>query len=149
MDYGKLPYVKAYVDGTFYNGMYGGGYVIMDPDNNIIFQDCGIGKNDPELLSMRNISGEMTAAMRATSWIDTHVGKGIIVHDYNGLEKWVTGEWKTTKKYTQLYKQYMQPFYVLDIIKFEWVKGHTKVEGNEIADRLAKQAVIHNEQWKF
>ena len=43
----------------------------------------------------------------------------------------------------------MQPFYVLDIIKFQWVKGHTKVEGNEIADRLAKQAVIHNEQWKF
>ena len=59
MDYGKLPYVKAYVDGTFYNGMYGGGYVIMDPDNNIIFQDCGIGKNDPELYDAHKFVNEI------------------------------------------------------------------------------------------
>ena len=57
--------IEIYVDGTFYNGMYGGGYVVYE-DGKIIYQDCGIGKNDPELLSMRNISGEMTAAMRAT-----------------------------------------------------------------------------------
>ena len=149
MDYNNLDYVKVYVDGTFYNNMYGGGYVVMDPQDKIIYQDCGIGINDAELLSMRNISGEMTAAMRATSWVDTHVGRGIIVHDYIGLSKWVTGEWKTNKKYTQMYSKYMKPFYTLDIIKFEWVKGHTNVVGNEIADRLAKEAVKYNQQWKF
>lgn len=149
MDYNNLDYVKVYVDGTFYNNMYGGGYVVMDPQDKIIYQDCGIGISDPELLGMRNISGEMTAAMRATSWVDTHVGRGIIVHDYIGLSKWVTGEWKTNKKYTQMYANYMKPFYTLDIIKFEWVKGHTNVVGNEIADRLAKEAVKYNQQWKF
>ena len=147
--YSHLEYVKAYVDGTFCNNMYGGGYVVMDPQDRIIYEDCGIGTNDPELLAMRNISGEMTAAMHATQWIDKNVGRGIIVHDYIGLSKWVTGEWKTNKKYTQLYAKFMQPFYTLDIIKFEWVKGHTNVTGNEIADRLAKESVVFNQQWKF
>ena len=27
-EFKKLPYATAYVDGTFYNGMYGGGYVV-------------------------------------------------------------------------------------------------------------------------
>ncbi len=144
-----LEYVRAFVDGTFYQGMYGGGYVVFDPEDKIIYQDCGVGKNDPELLAMRNITGEMTAAMRATLWIDTYVGRGTIVHDYNGLAKWVTGEWQTNKKHTEAYAKFMKPFYTLDIIEFEWVKGHTNVLGNEIADKLAKQAVIHNQQWKF
>ena len=149
MDYFNLPYVKAYVDGTFYNNKWAGGYVVYDPDGVIIYQDCGIGVDDPELNSMRNISGEMSAAMHAASWIDTHVGRGIIVHDYTGLSKWVTGEWNTNKKYTKMYVDYMRPFYTLEIISFEWVKGHSKVMGNEIADRLAKQAVVYNEHWKF
>lgn len=147
--YRHLEYATAYVDGTFYNGMYGGGYVVFDPSGNPIYEDCGIGQNDPELLAMRNISGEMTAAMHATLWIDKNVGRGIIVHDYTGLAKWVTGEWNTNRKYTEMYANFMKPFYVLDIIKFQWVKGHTNVLGNEIADKLAKESVVHNKQWKF
>ena len=140
--------IKVYVDGTFYNGMYGGGYVVYENDK-IIYQDCGIGKNDPELLSMRNIAGEMTAAMRATNWLDRNFKSGVIIHDYNGLAHWAKKEWKRNNKYTQMYADFMNPFYVLGIIDFQWVKGHTKVEGNEIADRLAKQSVLCNQQWKF
>jgi ribonuclease HI len=140
--------IKVYVDGTFYNGKYGGGYVVYE-NNKIIYQDCGIGKNDPELLSMRNIAGEMTAAMRATNWLDCNFKSGVIIHDYNGLAHWAKKEWKRNNKYTQMYADFMNPFYVLGIIDFQWVKGHTKVEGNEIADRLAKQSVLCNQQWKF
>ena len=147
--YSHLEYCTAYVDGTFYNGKWGGGYVVYSPDNKIIYQDCGIGNDDPELLSMRNISGEMSAAMHATLWIDKYVGRGIIVHDYTGLAKWVTGEWKTNKPFTKMYADFMKPFYVLDIIKFEWVKGHTRVDGNEVADGLARESVIFNKHWKF
>lgn len=147
--YRHLPFVKAYVDGTFYEGKYGGGFVIIDPDEKILFQDCGIGSDNPELLALRNIAGEMSAAMRATLWIDYYVGRGVIVHDYTGLSKWVTGEWNTNNPYTRLYADFMKPFYTLDIISFEWVKGHTDNRGNEIADRLARQSVVHNEQWQF
>ena len=140
--------LKVYVDGTFYNNMYGGGYVVMQ-DNDIIYQDCGIGKNEPELLSMRNISGEMTAAMRATNWLYKNNKKGTIVHDYVGLCKWVLSEWKTNKKFTKMYADWMRPFYKKGIIDFEWVKGHSNVLGNEIADRLAKQSVKCKQHWKF
>ena len=140
--------IRVYVDGTFYNGMYGGGYVVYE-DEKIIYQDCGIGKNDKELLSMRNISGEMTACMRATNWLAKNNKIGTIIHDYIGLSKWVTGEWNTNKHYTRKYAEWMYPFYKNGIIKFEWVKGHTNIEGNEIADRLAKQSVMYNQQWKF
>lgn len=149
MKYKHLRYVKAYVDGTFYDGRWGGGYAVFDPQGNLIYQDCGIGVNDPQLNAMRNISGEMSAAMHAALWIDTNVGRGVIVHDYTGLSKWVTGEWNTSKPYTKLYAEYMLPFYTLGIISFEWVKGHTNVVGNEIADRLAKQAVLCNQNWTF
>ena len=149
MDYANYEYVKAYVDGTFYQGRWGGGYAVFSPDNKLIYQDCGIGIDHPDLNAMRNISGEMSAAMHATLWIDKHVGRGIIVHDYTGLSKWVTGEWDTNREYTKIYADFMKPFYTLDIIKFEWVKGHTNVIGNEIADRLAKESVVHNRSWKF
>ena len=149
VDLRKIPYCTAYVDGTFVKGRWGGGYAVFDNKNNLIYQDCGIGNLDPELMSMRNISGEMSAAMHATMWIDYHVGRGTIVHDYTGLSKWVTGEWNTQKRFTQMYADFMKPFYTLEIIKFEWVKGHTNVLGNEIADRLARQAVEYEEKWKF
>lgn len=139
----------VYVDGTFYNGRYGGGYVVIqDNPYKIVYQDCGIGIQDEELISMRNISGEMSAAMHATNWLYKNNHKGIIIHDYIGLSKWVTGEWKTNKKYTKMYAECMRQFYP-NIITFQWVKGHSKVEGNDIADRLARQAVQFNQQWQF
>ena len=147
--YIHLPYCKAYVDGTVIKGQWGGGYVIMDPNDKIIWQDCGMGIDHPELNAMRNISGEMSAAMHATLWIDKYVGRGTIYHDYIGLSKWITGEWKTNKEYTRQYVEFMKPFYTLGIIDFQWVKGHTGVLGNEIADRLASQSVRHREKWKF
>ena len=57
--------------------------------------------------------------------------------------------WQTQKEYTKKYADFMRPFYTLDIIKFEWVKGHTNVTGNEIADRLARESVVFKEHWKF
>lgn len=138
---------EAYVDGTIIGTTWGGGYVVFE-DDKIVFQDCGIGIDHPELNAMRNISGEMSAAMHAALWLSEH-GRGVIIHDYIGLSKWVTGEWNTNKTYTLKYKEFMIPFYQQNIIQFKWVKGHTGVLGNEIADRLAKEAVIYKKRWKF
>ena len=32
------------------------------------------------------------------------------------------------------------------IVHFGWVKGHTGIEGNELADRLAKEAAVEGGQ---
>lgn len=141
-------YLDIYVDGSYWNGIYSGGYVIYDNDK-IIYQDCGIGQSSPELIKMRNISGEMTACMRAVHWVHKNKQTAIIHHDYNGLSKWVTGEWQTNNPYTKMYAEYVRPFYNSGVIGFHWVKGHTGIEGNEIADKLAKQAITYKQQWRF
>lgn len=146
--YNMSDEIIIYVDGSFYKGMYGGGYAVFK-QGELIYQDCGVGVSKPELVSMRNITGEMTAAMHAAKWLYKNKLKGIIVHDYTGLSKWVTGEWQAQKLHTQQYRDYMRKFYNAGIIKFRWVKGHTGIEGNEIADRLAKQSIIHKQRWKL
>ena len=62
-------------------------------------------------------------------------------YDYMGIEMWATGVWKRNKKGTIAYYDYIQSIKDKITLHFVKVKGHSGVEGNEEADRLAKEAV--------
>ena len=64
-----------------------------------------------------------------------------IFYDYAGIKAWAVGEWKRNKKGTIEYYNYITSVRDSINIRFVKVRGHSGVEGNEEADKLAKRAV--------
>lgn len=131
----STPY--AYVDGSFYNGVYGYGGFVVDKEGRHILQGSG---SEPGLVSMRNVSGEILGAMAAITYaMDHHYTDLVIYYDYEGIEQWATGGWNANKAGTRAYKEFCKQCAVNLI--FKKVKAHSGIECNELADKLAKQAV--------
>lgn len=137
----NLPEIYAFVDGSYNaaTGVYGFGGFLMRGDEKYILQGSG---NDPEMASMRNVSGEILGAQAAIAKaIEMELPELTILYDYMGIEMWPTGKWKTNKEGTKAYKAFYDNIKCLVDIKFKKVAAHTGIPGNEEADKLAKKAV--------
>jgi len=128
-----------FVDGSYSPNIKvaGWGWVAVINDVNIGF-DYGTVKNK-DLLSSRNIAGELQATIEAAKWYHSHLYpkylKPIIVHDYAGIGNWALGYWDTHKPVSNAYKEQM--FEYDGYFKFEKISGHTGDRWNEYADQLA------------
>ena len=136
--------VTIYVDGSFdeRSGVYGYGCVVIKKDETVE-KYYGAG-NNPESVKLRNVAGEMLAAMNAVRYAMQNGYKSVnICYDYSGIEMWATGEWKTNNELTMKYARAMQEWGEKISIMFQKVAAHTGVEYNEAVDQLAKFAVIN------
>ena len=131
----------AYVDGSFnnYTKFYGYGGFIMHNNQKYIIQGKG---NDPNLVEMRNVAGEISGCKEvAKKAIQLGIRELDIFYDYAGIKEWATGSWKRNKEGTKQYYYFMQSIKPIISINFRKVEGHSGNEGNDEADRLAKEAM--------
>lgn len=135
--------VIAYVDGSYNDKIkkYAFGCVILTPAGDTI-KESGNGDN-PASLAIRNVAGEMLGALFAVKWAMTNGYSEIeIRYDYEGIEKWVTGEWKANNQLAKKYVDSMDNWRNSIRISFFKVVAHSNNQFNDEADRLAKAALV-------
>lgn len=131
----------AYVDGSYNveTKQFSYGMVMFHDGEEKYFSQR---VDDTELAEMRNVAGEIKGAEAAMQYaIEHHVEKLIIYHDYEGIASWCLGKWKTNKAGTIAYKEFYDKIKDSVNITFVKVKGHSNNTYNDMADRLAKEAI--------
>ena len=132
-------FLEAYVDGSFNKdtGVYGSAVILINNGDVLTIKTS----HGTKMNKMRHIAGEISAAALAVKMADEFLADGLVIkYDYEGVEKWATGAWKTKNEYTSQYADFMnrkRPF----PIKYEHVKAHTGDKYNELADDMAVRAV--------
>lgn len=134
----ELPF--AYIDGSYSKkgGCYSWGGFICAAGHHYIIQGSG---SNPEYLKYRNIAGETIGALQILFTAQRlQIRELNLYFDYAGIENWISGEWKANTKLTQHYQQTTELMQDCVSVHYEKLAGHTGIEGNEIADYLAKEA---------
>ena len=136
-----LSFVEIYVDGSFRadTGEYSYGMAVLQEGEELCYK---AKFTDPENASMRNVAGEIRGAMAAMAYaLENGFDVLYLYHDYAGIRCWCTGEWKTNKPGTILYRDYFRSISGTLDVRFRKVKGHSHDHYNDLADRLAKEAL--------
>lgn len=132
----------AYVDGSFDIQVqrYAFGAIIITPKSEII-KESGYAE-DANGVAIRNVAGELLGAIYVCRWAINNAYTSIkLYYDYEGIEKWASGEWKAKNIITKRYIEEMQKIKPVLSINFNKVAAHTNNTYNEMADQLAKEAL--------
>ncbi|MGN0478570.1 MAG: viroplasmin family protein [Hominenteromicrobium sp.] len=131
----------AYVDGSYHAGTHAfscGAVLFLNGEELHFSQKF----TDAQLAEMRNVAGEIKGAETVMTYCMEHgVPSVTIFHDYEGVAKWATGEWKANKPGTAAYRAFCAKAAEKLRFRFVKVKGHSGDKYNDLADRLAKDAL--------
>jgi ribonuclease H-related protein len=135
-------FVIAYCDGSFREELnrYSYGVLIIDKDFNE-HEIFGSAKNE-KFLSSKNIIGEIFGVINSLDWAVSNGAEKIkIYHDYDGISKWISGEWEAKSDAAKMFiGLYNAKFADLLTVEFVWIPGHSHNKYNERADELAERA---------
>ena len=96
-----------------------------------------------EYSPFRNVAGEIKGAGYIINYAINHKIKELnLYYDYNGIEKWYNGEWKANSPIAIEYVQFAEMAKQKIKINFFKIKSHTNNKYNDLADKLAKEALL-------
>lgn len=139
---------KVYTDGSFWtDGLTHGGIIFAEPTGDNYISSIHVQTSVQDFVSMRNVGGEILAAWTAIWSVIESVKKQPeeqfvmdLYFDYEGVGKWLTGEWKAKKPATIWYRDSIAGMLstVPNLkLNMHWVRGHAGNRLNELADRAA------------
>lgn len=136
----------VYVDGSYDDRLprYAFGCVFLLEGGELRLA-MGNGDN-PQSLRHRNVTGEMLGAMYAVRTAMRNGYQAVeIRYDYDGIEKWVAGSWRSKTELTRKYAESMQEWGRSIRICFTKVAAHANEPYNELADQTAKRGLTEAE----
>lgn len=131
----------AYVDGSFniHTNEFACGVVILHDNKET---RLSMKFENPVMAKLRNVAGEIKGALMAIDWALRNDVKSIdIYYDYQGIGAWPDGQWQANVPETQAYVYEIAKARMKMEIDFVKVKGHSGNKYNDVADRLAKDAL--------
>lgn len=152
--------VEVYVDGSFSvsesDVTYGGMVVLLEGKP---FLAVRYSTKSPDMVKMRNIGGELVAAMGgmmavaslAKSLEQSGVPNVTVYYDYIGIREFVkdVAPWRANSEGVQRYVaavHYIKKEFPDIRLNFVKVKAHSGNRWNEIADMIAKGAYVQEVQ---
>lgn len=111
--------------------------------NLFIVEEFQFFLDSPILSVHRNVSGEIFAVMYSIYYSYKQGYKNLVIfHDYEGLSKWASSEWKSKTEITKFYKEFLESYRKKGVeIFFYKVKSHNKDVMNNYVDKLAKDTL--------
>lgn len=139
----KGGYLVAFTDGSFLkNGTkFGYGVHLILPGG--LKKNISGSSDNKYFLATNNVAGEVFAVITALEFAKSNNFTKIkIYHDYIGIAKWVSSEWKTgsniARYFVNFYNSVKKDFTEIEFIK---ISSHSNISYNDIADQLAKSAL--------
>lgn len=132
--------VNLYTDGSFKDGTVSFGIYLEAKERG--FKFYGV-VNCPQYVSINNIAGELLAVLVGVQVAKDMGYKKINIHyDQNGVEAWYSGAWTANGQLQKIYITLMNQLRLQNDLTFVFrhVKGHSGIQGNVIADQMAKRA---------
>ncbi len=137
----NLDIPTAYIDGSYdiNTGRYSFGGILLIGDKKYEFNrayECDLFSEH------RNVAGEIKGAGFIIQYAINHNIKELnVCYDYEGIEKWYKGIWKSHKTLTKEYCDFANKSKDKIKINFIKIKSHSNDKYNDEADRLAKKAL--------
>lgn len=145
----KLPLNQAiaFTDGAYSQTKNKGGYgvVLFTKSNKEIYDKAfrWSTQSHKQIIKLHNVGAECEAVKFIVGKaIEKNIQKITMFYDYEGICKWLSREWKANNEYTKNYINVMMQYSQQIKIGFVKVKSHVGIIYNELADKIATNALL-------